>query len=62
MAQGVSESGRYECPHCTRFFCVDCDYTCHEIIHNCPGCLSRPNETRSAVENGNGNGEAMDMA
>lgn len=39
--QTVSESGRYECETCGQFFCVDCDVFCHEIIHNCPGCLSR---------------------
>ena len=38
---GVSESGRYECENCGRFFCIDCDVFCHEIIHNCPGCQSR---------------------
>ena len=37
----VSESGRYECESCGQFFCVDCDVFCHEIVHNCPGCLSR---------------------
>ncbi|KAL8688583.1 MAG: hypothetical protein Q9218_005543 [Villophora microphyllina] len=39
--QTVSESGRYECETCEQFFCVDCDVFCHEIVHNCPGCLSR---------------------
>ncbi|KAL8632786.1 hypothetical protein Q9189_001491 [Teloschistes chrysophthalmus] len=39
--QTVSESGRYECSSCEQFFCVDCDVFCHEIVHNCPGCLSR---------------------
>ncbi|KAL8718475.1 MAG: hypothetical protein Q9225_004389 [Loekoesia sp. 1 TL-2023] len=39
--QTVSESGRYECATCGQFFCVDCDVFCHEIVHNCPGCLSR---------------------
>lgn len=38
---GVSESGRYECLSCGRFFCIDCDVFTHEIVHNCPGCLSR---------------------
>lgn len=36
----VSESGRYECLTCHFFFCVDCDVFSHEIVHNCPGCLS----------------------
>lgn len=38
---GVSESGRYECGTCTRFFCIDCDVFSHEVVHNCPGCQSR---------------------
>ena len=58
VAQGVSESGRYECPRCRRFFCVDCDNVAHEVIHNCPGCLSRGNEVGGSAENENG--EAMD--
>ena len=37
---GVSESGRYECETCLKFFCIDCDLFCHEIVHNCPGCQS----------------------
>ncbi|KAL8861096.1 MAG: hypothetical protein Q9178_002609 [Gyalolechia marmorata] len=39
--QTISESGRYACRTCEEFFCVDCDAFCHEIVHNCPGCLSR---------------------
>lgn len=38
---GVSESGRYECKSCERFFCIDCDVFAHEVVHNCPGCQSR---------------------
>jgi transcription initiation factor TFIIH subunit 2 len=41
IAEGVSESGRYECGTCHRFFCIDCDVFAHEIAHNCPGCQSR---------------------
>ena len=40
-AAGVSESGRYECPVCAMFFCIDCDVFAHEVVHNCPGCQSR---------------------
>ncbi|MCJ1410494.1 hypothetical protein MMC19_004579 [Ptychographa xylographoides] len=40
-AVGVSESGRYECPSCGMFFCIDCDVFAHEVVHNCPGCQSR---------------------
>ena len=58
VAQGVSESGRYECPHCTRFYCVDCDTSSHEIIHNCAGCLSKGNEVEDEAENNDA--EAMD--
>ncbi|KAL8639202.1 MAG: hypothetical protein Q9228_003738 [Teloschistes exilis] len=48
--QTVSKSGRYECSSCEQFFCVDCDVFCHEIVHNCPGCLSR--EVGQAEETG----------
>ncbi|KAF2454423.1 Ssl1-like-domain-containing protein, partial [Lineolata rhizophorae] len=41
-APSVSESSRYECRDCGEHFCVDCDVYCHQIIHNCPGCLSKP--------------------
>jgi len=41
---GVSESGRYECETCGRFFCIDCDVFAHEVVHNCPGCQSREGE------------------
>ena len=37
----VSESSRYECETCHRFFCIDCDVFAHEVMHNCPGCQSR---------------------
>lgn len=38
--RGVSESGRYACQVCGNHFCIDCDVFCHEVVHNCPGCLS----------------------
>ncbi|KAL8936680.1 MAG: hypothetical protein Q9211_004068 [Gyalolechia sp. 1 TL-2023] len=59
--QTVSESGRYECGTCGQFFCVDCDVFCHEIVHNCPGCLSR--EQQPLVGDGEGERglEAADM-
>ena len=51
---GVSESGRYECETCGRFFCIDCDVFAHEIVHNCPGCQSREGMLLVAgAENGN---------
>ena len=47
---GVSESGRYECANCMRFFCIDCDVFAHEVVHNCPGCQSREGLLNSGVE------------
>ena len=38
--EGASESSRYECESCGSHFCIDCDVFCHEVVHNCPGCLS----------------------
>ncbi|KAF2811643.1 TFIIH basal transcription factor complex, subunit SSL1 [Mytilinidion resinicola] len=35
----ASESFRYECRDCKSHFCIDCDVFCHEVLHNCPGCL-----------------------
>lgn len=37
--RGASESSRYECQACGSHFCIDCDLFCHEVVHNCPGCL-----------------------
>jgi transcription initiation factor TFIIH subunit 2 len=45
----TSVSSRYKCPECGRHFCVDCDVFCHETLYNCPGCQSKPEETRRAV-------------
>ena len=47
---GVSESGRYECANCKRYFCIDCDVFAHEVVHNCPGCQSREGLLSSGVE------------
>ncbi|MCJ1307282.1 hypothetical protein MMC25_000928 [Agyrium rufum] len=52
MLQNVSESGRYECPACRRFFCVDCDLFAHEVVHNCPGCLSGGGVDHSSINRG----------
>lgn len=57
-AQGASESSRYECTACGHHFCIDCDLFCHEVLHNCPGCLSGGNDLTE--ENG-ANGEAMEI-
>jgi transcription initiation factor TFIIH subunit 2 len=51
---GVSESGRYECGSCGSFFCIDCDVFAHEVVHNCPGCLSRE---KNGEGGGNGDGD-----
>jgi len=53
---GVSESGRYECETCGRFFCIDCDVFAHEVVHNCPGCQSREGELQAASQR-RGDGE-----
>ncbi|KAK7526531.1 Ssl1-like-domain-containing protein [Phyllosticta citriasiana] len=47
----AAESSRYECDSCGCHFCVDCDLFCHEVAHNCPGCLS------GIVKGGAGAGE-----
>ncbi|KAI4211956.1 MAG: hypothetical protein LQ351_005296 [Letrouitia transgressa] len=54
---GVSESGRYECVTCEKFFCSDCDYLCHEVVHNCPGCQS----TMPMGNEAGGEGDQMDV-
>lgn len=60
--QTVSESGRYECGSCGQFFCIDCDVFCHEVVHNCPGCLSREGEVMAGEDNQNQDGEAASEA
>ncbi|KAF9974790.1 hypothetical protein BGZ73_001724 [Actinomortierella ambigua] len=40
--QATTESGRYQCKLCSRMFCADCDVFIHDVLHNCPGCLSQP--------------------
>lgn len=47
----ISESGRYECGTCARFFCIDCDVFAHEVVHNCPGCQSREGVLMQGGEN-----------
>ena len=44
-AEGNTTSSRYECPVCTKHFCIDCDLFAHEVVHNCPGCQSIKMET-----------------
>lgn len=38
-AVGASESSRYACTNCGRWFCIECDIFAHEVVHNCAGCL-----------------------
>ncbi|KAI9105872.1 Ssl1-like-domain-containing protein [Phlyctochytrium arcticum] len=33
-------SGRFECKRCKHQFCLDCDVFVHDVLHNCPGCIS----------------------
>ena len=54
---GVSESGRYECGVCRRWFCVDCDVFAHEVVHNCPGCQSREGVLGGRGQEGDEGGE-----
>ncbi|CCK68947.1 TFIIH/NER complex subunit SSL1 KNAG_0B05150 [Huiozyma naganishii CBS 8797] len=35
-------SSRYRCDDCRQDFCIDCDVFIHEVLHNCPGCESKP--------------------
>jgi len=56
---GVSESGRYECGSCGSFFCIDCDVFAHEVVHNCPGCLSKEIPGAEAEGEGDGDGDVM---
>lgn len=35
-------SSRYRCSDCSQDFCIDCDVFIHEVLHNCPGCESKP--------------------
>jgi transcription initiation factor TFIIH subunit 2 len=55
----ASESLRYECRYCESHFCIDCDLFCHEVLHNCPGCLSKADKREEQAGNGAkaGNGD-----
>lgn len=63
--QAAAESSRYECEACKSHFCIDCDLFCHEVVHNCPGCLSGVNAgVGNGVGESNGHGmhgEQMDV-
>ncbi|OCK77294.1 TFIIH basal transcription factor complex, subunit SSL1 [Lepidopterella palustris CBS 459.81] len=51
--QKASESSRYQCRSCKSHFCIDCDLFCHEVLHNCPGCLSQANSSAAVVQDVN---------
>lgn len=55
----ASESLRYECRYCESHFCIDCDLFCHEVLHNCPGCLSRGDMAGEAEGEGQGEGDVV---
>ncbi|KAG9327150.1 hypothetical protein KVV02_000866 [Mortierella alpina] len=40
--QATTDAGRYQCKLCEKTFCADCDLFIHDVLHNCPGCLSQP--------------------
>ncbi|KAF8420477.1 putative RNA polymerase TFIIH complex subunit Ssl1 [Tirmania nivea] len=55
-----SVSSRYACGRCRKHFCVDCDVFAHEVLHNCPGCLSMGAGVGGAVrEEGGGGGKKV---
>ncbi|KAL1494228.1 hypothetical protein ABEB36_009854 [Hypothenemus hampei] len=35
-----TEKWVYQCPTCTRVFCIDCDIFVHDTLHTCPGCAT----------------------
>jgi transcription initiation factor TFIIH subunit 2 len=60
LVEGASESARYECETCHNHFCVDCDVFCHQVLFNCPGCLSGPPLDAPEGRGGAADGDAMD--
>ncbi|CAG8509681.1 14256_t:CDS:2 [Acaulospora colombiana] len=60
-------SGVYTCPKCKQYFCLDCDAFVHEVIHNCPGCLSTSQNNNLIMDmmdqmNGNGGNGQKEMS
>lgn len=51
--KGASESSRYECQACQSHFCIDCDLFCHEVVHNCPGCLGGAKASKPMMQHTN---------
>lgn len=42
---------RLRCPSCRWIFCIECDEYIHSVLHNCPGCLSTPNQQSNSISN-----------
>ncbi|CAG8459786.1 925_t:CDS:2 [Ambispora gerdemannii] len=42
-------SGRYKCLECNNHFCIDCDVFIHDVLHNCPGCLSKSESSKNKL-------------
>jgi transcription initiation factor TFIIH subunit 2 len=59
--RAASESSRYECQACGSHFCIDCDLFCHEVVHNCPGCLggAAAAKTDTSKRKGKSRGDTM---
>lgn len=36
----VNSTMKFQCPNCKNIFCHECDLFIHDILHNCPGCIS----------------------
>ncbi|KAG0328748.1 hypothetical protein BGZ99_004608 [Dissophora globulifera] len=47
--QSTTDAGRYQCKLCEKTFCTDCDVFIHDVLHNCPGCLSQPRRRAGGV-------------
>lgn len=36
----TTQTNRYKCPLCRNDFCLECNVFVHDVLHNCPGCVS----------------------
>ncbi|KAF9082047.1 hypothetical protein BGX29_001544 [Mortierella sp. GBA35] len=58
--QATTDAGRYQCKLCNKTFCADCDVFIHDVLHNCPGCLSQPRKKPgSSLNPGAGSSKAL---
>nr|KAJ3422521.1 hypothetical protein HK105_007690 [Polyrhizophydium stewartii] len=39
-AAALAPPSRFACPLCKTQVCLECDVYIHDVLHNCPGCLS----------------------